>query len=550
MNIKAPDPSTVHKFPEPSPAATGKRKLAELAAARMLAGVAGVSVPPASAVTKLSSLDVDGPPTPPPPTTEASLDLSQAPPPPFDQPSKPKGFALQIVNPESLGISPTRPKSGDSPVTPWEGQLEELVKSKGGPSSSSEEPQLPDLGLHPVCGPSTGYGRSSVHRMVCNIDVEGLRRELDVIANQSEGVLSGRDECGFAPLHSACAMRLARADDNETPSELVRLLLASGSDPMGRDKDENTPLHWAARSGDVLSASSLLMKNATIDARNKQDETPLHWALRAGERSWDVVALLLENGARVGLLSRAYRRPIDLAAEGFVDDEGSLASFKSRNSLQGRHSSNALKKLLKMTRHDVVDSRANMLVRSPNSRTLVLHHPECNEHHPKSNTDWEAPDRVISIMGRVLPSQNEAGERMCSGVFPHEVTVSTDFERAKLDLLSRVHSAEYLSFVNDLSKDLEKQLKESGKMDDSDTGFAFPPPSVPFTPLVQRSMIKVSESSIKLGANSDTSFSAGSLRAARRAAGAVQHAVDWYVPHTMWNRSYPQMMSLTRIPVY
>lgn len=40
-------------------------------------------------------------------------------------------------------------------------------------------------------------------------------------------------------------------------------------------------------------------------------------------------------------------------------------------------------------------------------------------------------------------------------------------------------------------------------------------------------MIKIAESSIKLGSHSDTSFSGGSLRAARRAAGSVQHAVDW-----------------------
>jgi acetoin utilization deacetylase AcuC-like enzyme len=45
--------------------------------------------------------------------------------------------------------------------------------------------------------------------------------------------------------------------------------------------------------------------------------------------------------------------------------------------------------------------------------------------------------------------------------------------------------------------------------------------------MVQRSMIKVKESDVKLGINSDTAFSAGSLKAARRAAGAVQHAVDW-----------------------
>jgi acetoin utilization deacetylase AcuC-like enzyme len=45
--------------------------------------------------------------------------------------------------------------------------------------------------------------------------------------------------------------------------------------------------------------------------------------------------------------------------------------------------------------------------------------------------------------------------------------------------------------------------------------------------MVQRTMIKVKESDVKLGINSDTAFSAGSLKAARRAAGAVQHAVDW-----------------------
>lgn len=35
------------------------------------------------------------------------------------------------------------------------------------------------------------------------------------------------------------------------------------------------------------------------------------------------------------------------------------------------------------------------------------------------------------------------------------------------------------------------------------------------------------EPTVKKGSHSDTSFSSGSLRAARRAAGAVKHAVDW-----------------------
>jgi hypothetical protein len=42
---------------------------------------------------------------------------------------------------------------------------------------------------------------------------------------------------------------------------------------------------------------------------------------------------------------------------------------------------------------------------------------------------------------------------------------------------------------------------------------------------VQRTVMR--ESTVKKGTHSDTSFSSGSLRAARRAAGAVKHAVDW-----------------------
>jgi acetoin utilization deacetylase AcuC-like enzyme len=99
---------------------------------------------------------------------------------------------------------------------------------------------------------------------------------------------------------------------------------------------------------------------------------------------------------------------------------------------------------------------------------------------------------------------------------PYEVTVSDDFERATLELLSRIHSAEYLSFVNDLSKELERKRKQhliaETQSNTSDNETVKPMQVVPFTPMVQRS---------------DTAFSVGSLKAARRAAGAVQHAVDW-----------------------
>ncbi len=155
------------KFPEPSPAACGKRKLAEIAAARMLAGVAASEslLPPSQSQMKdgirrnaasvsrsvhnhLGNIE-DGTATPPPeerngpaqadalfkPSTAlkpqgtiaiAGSQLSAG------VPRNTMGLSLQIVNPESLGVSREeiggRNHGQNSPVTPWEGQLQALVR--------------------------------------------------------------------------------------------------------------------------------------------------------------------------------------------------------------------------------------------------------------------------------------------------------------------------------------------------------------------------------------------------------------------------------------
>lgn len=143
MKIVAPDPEATNmrgKFPEPSPAACGKRKLAEIAAARMLAGVAAGGKPLLSAAM---GADPDGDVTPPPASPvgrDKGLSLKDVPAPPLlggsslppsATASARKGLALQIVNPETLdGFEDKRKRgsNGDgSPVTPWEGQLKALV---------------------------------------------------------------------------------------------------------------------------------------------------------------------------------------------------------------------------------------------------------------------------------------------------------------------------------------------------------------------------------------------------------------------------------------
>lgn len=135
MKIVAPEPDAASKrgkFPEPSPAACGKRKLAEIAAARMLAGVAGGK-------PLLGDVSEDGTATPPPveAPSEAKVHMHDVPPPPIIPSSsrnKPSmGLSLQIVNPETLGVSfeaqqKRRREGNNSPQTPWEGQLAALVR--------------------------------------------------------------------------------------------------------------------------------------------------------------------------------------------------------------------------------------------------------------------------------------------------------------------------------------------------------------------------------------------------------------------------------------
>jgi hypothetical protein len=183
-----------------------------------------------------------------------------------------------------------------------------------------------------------------------------------------------------------------------------------------------------------------------------------------------VVRVLLENGARPSLLNDRFQRAIDVAANGF---QGVCTGEKIQQFNQHFNNDSVTKseQLVEAKRQ----SRMNLLCFSPQSRTLVLHHPECLEHIPKSKSDWEAPARVSSIISS-----------MSSKVKEYEVHVSTDFDKASLELLSRVHSAEYLTFVNDLSKELEKRSEQLELVCDNagQTKTKKEATVVPFTPMV------------------------------------------------------------------
>lgn len=118
MKIIAPHPDQIMKrnmFPEPSPAACGKRKAAEIAVAQMLAGVA----------TTHDKMHIARHLTPPPEKELRQLGDT------VEQKYSGLGNAgnLQIINPDTLlGGEQRKSGRGHEPVTPWDTQLEALDK--------------------------------------------------------------------------------------------------------------------------------------------------------------------------------------------------------------------------------------------------------------------------------------------------------------------------------------------------------------------------------------------------------------------------------------
>ncbi|HEY7413624.1 MAG TPA: ankyrin repeat domain-containing protein, partial [Ktedonobacteraceae bacterium] len=79
-------------------------------------------------------------------------------------------------------------------------------------------------------------------------------------------------------------------------AEIVHVLARHGAHINAQEKLKHcTPLHMAARRGNVQVATALLDCGADLEARDKLGDTPLHRAVKCGKT--EAVAFLLERGA-------------------------------------------------------------------------------------------------------------------------------------------------------------------------------------------------------------------------------------------------------------
>ncbi|CAK4825607.1 unnamed protein product, partial [Aphanomyces euteiches] len=114
------------------------------------------------------------------------------------------------------------------------------------------------------------------------------------------------------------------------------LLLVGGVNVDCKDKDANTPLHWAARCGYLDILTELLAYNSSADLTNKVGSSPLHEASSNGHIN--IVEKLLSGGVFVDSVDKFGDLSLHAAAFwGHSDvakkllDHGANANLKNKN---------------------------------------------------------------------------------------------------------------------------------------------------------------------------------------------------------------------------
>ena len=136
--------------------------------------------------------------------------------------------------------------------------------------------------------------------------------------------------------------------------DAVRLLLDSAADPNAREIGDNTtPLHWAAALGHVEVVRALLDAGADVHGLGDLHEGDvIGWAtLGPGTIHEDVVALLLERGARHHIFSAIAVGDLDLIRRLVKDEPVALDRRRSRF----EHRQTALHFAISRRRYDIVD---------------------------------------------------------------------------------------------------------------------------------------------------------------------------------------------------
>jgi len=110
------------------------------------------------------------------------------------------------------------------------------------------------------------------------------------------------DSFGRTPLHNA-VMDSHKLSPDSNRSQIAAILLAKGADVNAKDKEGNTPLHFATQQGHTKTIEILIANGADVEAKDGNGRTALHIAEKMASkgRYWhlhykDIFFLLLKHG--------------------------------------------------------------------------------------------------------------------------------------------------------------------------------------------------------------------------------------------------------------
>jgi ankyrin repeat protein len=216
--------------------------------------------------------------------------------------------ATRSVNTEDAeGVCPIH-------VAAWTGNLaigRMLVEAGAEPDAKTHSAVTDEVSTEPVDAETIAFrtdhpkfetllrAPSALHEAVVDENTAEVARLI------SNGVRAdARDKQNATPLHYAA--RFSNVD-------AARLLLDHGTDANARDRDGNTPLHGITGLRAAEITKLLLVHGADVNARNRYDSTPIHYV--KGPCAVEVATLLLDRGAVVDARNEFGWTPLMLVTD-------------------------------------------------------------------------------------------------------------------------------------------------------------------------------------------------------------------------------------------